>query len=376
MRLYKMELYKLCHKKIFLIGAVCIIVIMSIFFAMKVSEEYAYVDGVTYEGYRAVQINRQITEEFKGVITDEKVEKIVEKYGFPSKVVYDYGGFRDSNFLNDWVVKYLSDGYLRDWDDYKVATCTYPIADTDLGAAMEKTGEDIVLEYSSGWEVFGDFIQIGLILGSILTIFSISPVFAGEEQSKMLPLLFTAQDGKGKDIIAKMAAAITVSLGIWFGVVMLDFTLCGAVFGLDGGNCMVGTTDIVFLNPARPATMIKVSDFIVITLLYSLLGTLLLCAETICISAGFRSSFHAVVNAALCYMAPFLLWMFMALAGGPWLIRMIIWVYMYASPFYLEMYQVYFDMYSIRPYVEIVAAVLFVYCMIQACRKYRRQQDK
>lgn len=376
MRLYKMELYKLCHKKIFLIGAVCTIAIMSIFFAMKVSEEHAYVDDAAYEGYRAVQINRQITEEFKGVITDEKVKKIVEKYGFPSEVVYDYGWLRDSNFLNLWVFTYLSDGEFRGWDYFKAATCTYPIADTDLGAAMEKTGEDIILEYSNGWEVFLDFIQFGFILGSILTIFSISPVFAGEEQTKMLPLLFTAQDGKGKDIIAKIAAAFTVSLGIWLGIVMLNFVLCGAVFGFDGGECMIGTTKIVFLNPAISATMIKVSEFIVITLLYSLLGTLLLCAETICISAGLRTSFHAVVNAAICYLVPFLLWMFMALAGGPWLVRMILRVYMYASPLYLEMYQVYFEMYSIRPYVEITAAVLFVYCMIQAYRKYRRQQDK
>lgn len=376
MRLYKMELYKLCHKKIFMIGSVCIFAIMSFFFAMKVSEEHAYVDGVTYEGYRAVRINRQITEEFKGVVTDEKVEKIAEKYGFPSEVVYDYGGFRDSNFLNAWVVKYLSDAYLYDWDNYKAATCTYPIADTHLGAAMEKTGEDIILEYSNGWEVFLDFIQIGLILGSILTISSISSVFAGEGQTKMLPLLFTTADGKGKDTVAKIAAAFTVSLGIWLGVVMLDFILCGAVFGFDGGNCMIGTTKIVLLNPAISATMIKVRDFIVIVLLYSLLGTLLLCAETICISAGFYSSFHAVVNSAVCYGMPFLLWMFMSLAGGPWLIRLIIWVYMYVSPMYLEMYQAYFDMYGIRHYIEAVAVVIFVYCIIRAYRKYTRKQDR
>lgn len=376
MRLYKTELYKLCHKKIFMIGTICIIAILSFFFYIRVSEEYAYVDGITYSGYRAVQINREITEEFKGVVTDEKVEKIIEKYGYPSEVVYDYGGFRDSNFLNAWVTEYLTDGYLRNFDDYKAPTCTYPIADTDLGTVMEKTGGDIILEYSKGWEIFLDFIQIGLILGSILTISVVSPVFAGEGQTKMLPLLFTSINGKGKDTVAKIAAAFTVSLGIWLGIVAFDLILCGAVFGFDGGDCLIGTTNIIWLNPAKPSTMIKVRDFIVIVLLYSLLGTLLLCAETICISAGFHSSFHAVVNAALCYGAPFLLWIFMLLAGGPWLVRMMIWVYMYASPLYLEMYQVYFDMYSIRHIVEGIAAVIFIYCMIRAYRKYKRQQDR
>lgn len=376
MRLYKMELYKLCHKKIFMIGTVCIVAILCFFFYLKVSDEHAYVNGVTYNGYRAVQVNKEITEEFKGVVTDEKVEKIIEKYGYPSEVVYDYGGFRDANFLNGWVAEYLTDGYLRDYDDYKVPTYTYPVAETDLGTVMEKTGEDIILEYGKGWEIFLDFIQIGLILGSILTISVISAVFAGEGQTKMLPLLFTSVDGKEKDTIAKIAAAFTVSLGIWLGIVALDLILCGAIFGFDGGDCLIGTTKIVFLNPARPSTLIKVSDFLVIVLLYSLLGTLLLCAETMCISAGFRSSFHAVVNAALCYGAPFLLWMFMLFAGAPWLIRMMIWVYMYASPLYLEMYQVYFDIYSMRNIVEGVAAIIFVYCMIRAYRKYMKQQDR
>lgn len=66
MKLYKMELYKLCHRKIVIAGAFCMIGILLFFFVMKVSDEWAYVDGITYRGYEAVQVNRQITEEFKG----------------------------------------------------------------------------------------------------------------------------------------------------------------------------------------------------------------------------------------------------------------------------------------------------------------------
>ncbi|MCM1038582.1 MAG: hypothetical protein NC434_04600 [Ruminococcus sp.] len=374
MRLYKMELYKLCHKKLLIIGTACIMAIMLFFFAMKVSEEWSCVDGVTYTGYQAVQVNRQITEEFKGVITDEKVEKIVERYGLPKQVIYDYGGFRDANFLTAWVTEYLTDAYLRNWDDYKAPTYVYPLADTQLGEVMRGIGGDILLEYSNGWAVFLDFMQIGLLLGSILTIFGVSAVFAGEGQRKMLPLLFTTPHGKRKDIFAKMAAAFSVSAGIWLGIVALDFILCGVVFGFDGWNCVIGTTKIEFLDPARSITLLKAGDFIVIALLYSLLGALLLCAETICISACFKSSFQAVVGAAICWGAPVLTWLFTVFSRF-WLLGMITWLYRYASPIYLQMYQSFYDMYHVRHYVQTIAVVLFVCCMVQAYRKYKRQQD-
>ena len=160
MRLYKAELYKLCHRKIFVIGSACVIGIMLFFFTVWVSEEWAYVDGITYQGYEGIKVNRKITEEFEGVLTDDKVNDIIEKYGFPQKVIQDYGGFRDANFLNAWVVEYLSDGYFRNFDDIKVASRTYPIGETLLGEASQKSGREIILEYSNGWNVFLQFMQV------------------------------------------------------------------------------------------------------------------------------------------------------------------------------------------------------------------------
>ncbi len=79
MKLYRMELYKLCHRKIVYAGTIFLTVVLLLFYSMKISEEWAYVDGVLYEGFEAIQKNREITEEFKGLLTDEKVDAIVEK---------------------------------------------------------------------------------------------------------------------------------------------------------------------------------------------------------------------------------------------------------------------------------------------------------
>ncbi|MBD5492883.1 MAG: ABC transporter permease, partial [Lachnospiraceae bacterium] len=189
MRLYKMELYKLCHRKIFVIGVICVIGILLISFCAYVADEIATVDGIRYTGFKAAQVNRRITEEFRGVLTDEKVEKIVEKYGFPQMVEEGWNYFRDGNFLNYFVLDYLSDGYMRSWTgDYKVAQNVYPIADSDLGAVKEITGQEIILEYYQGWNTFLNVMPIGMILGSILILFGISVIFANERQTKMLQL--------------------------------------------------------------------------------------------------------------------------------------------------------------------------------------------
>ena len=52
------------------------------------------------------------------------------------------------------------------------------------------------LEYTTGWKVFGELLQFGLILGSIMIICVISGIFAEESQTKMLPLIFTTVEGK------------------------------------------------------------------------------------------------------------------------------------------------------------------------------------
>lgn len=376
MRLYKAELYKLCHRKIFVIGSACVIGIMLFFFTVWVSEEWAYVDGITYQGYEGIKVNRRITEEFEGVLTDDKVNDIIEKYGFPQKVIQDYGGFRDANFLNAWVVEYLSDGYFRNFDDIKVASRTYPIGETLLGEASQKSGREIILEYSNGWNVFLQFIQVGMILGGILIVFSLAGIFAGEGQTKMLSVIFTTKEGRSKDIMAKYAAAFTVAAGVWCMIVIMGLVLCGLVYGFGGLDCMIGTTKIVFLNTNRTVTMQRVGSFVITVLLFSLLGILLLCAVTLCISARFRSVFHAVVSAALYFAAPILIWLLIFSRGFGGIVRIItslLWYLLYATPFYLIQYGTFIDIYQIRYVIGGIALSAFTYCAVSAYRSYQKQ---
>lgn len=376
MRLYKMELYKICHRKLFTIGAVCAAALTFLFFLVLVSGEETYVNGITYQGYRAVQADREITEEFRGLLTDEKAEKIIETYGFPQRVEKYEAYYRDANFLNGYVEKYLSDGYYRRYDDYVPASSVYPLAESEVGKAAAVLGKEVVMEYSRGWTAFFDILVIGLVIGSIVIIFSISIVFANESQSKMLQLLFTTKEGKRTDIYAKIAAAYTVSLGVWSGVVILDFLLCGMVYGFDGLDCMIGTTEAMGISLYRPLSMLSVGVFLVITLFRSLLGVLLLCSVTIYISARFQSCFHAVVNAALCWMAPVLMWFLIGIFKGGLIIRIIrsiILCLIHASPVYLVRFDSIMDCYRSWRALALLSAAGIIFYTVRAYREYKRK---
>lgn len=370
MRLYRMELYKLCHRKVFIIGSGCVIAILIVLFLTKLWEEEAYVNGVTYYGYQAVQINRKITEEFKGTISDEKAEKIIEKYGFPHEAKEYHGYYVDANFLTRWVTEYLSDGYFYGWDNYQIPTYLKAIEETELQEIMEVTGEEIILEYSDGWIVYGELLTLGHILGSILILFGISIVFANEGQTKMLPLLFTTKEGKGKDIFAKIAAAFTVAIGVWIGITVLAFLLCSIVYGLDGLKCLTGISKMVrFINLYySPVSVIPVSSFLMVVVFRSFLGIMLLCSMTVYISACYRSSFHAVISASICWMLPILL---LILFGN--IVRLpIIWLLVYASPIYSVLYDSLVDVYQIWIILAWISAAWMMIGIINSYRRYRK----
>ncbi|MDE7322360.1 MAG: hypothetical protein K2N73_06445 [Lachnospiraceae bacterium] len=308
MRLYKMELYKICSKKIFIVSALAAIIIMLLYFGSFVIGAETTIDGVKYTGYQAVKKDREITEEFKGVLTDEKVTQIIEKFGFPSGVRQNYNTFLEKNYLNNFVMREFSDGYFHGWDDYHAGTCTYPIAETDLGKASEAVRKILVLEYSYGWNVFNSVIEIGCILGIFLMLFTISPVFSEENHINMRQILFTTKEGKTRDITAKIMAGMTVAVGLYAIIFIVDFMLVWCVFGLDGRNCLykwvMEENFVRNWNNYNNISTMYVKDFVWLVIVFCFLGMVEAAAIILYFSAHSGSPFQSVITSALCLFAP------------------------------------------------------------------------
>lgn len=385
MQLYKMELYKIFHRKIFWIGILAILGLMFVYFWFaEVGDERCVIDGRSHSGYEAVQMNKKITEEYAGTVTDEKINQIVDKYGLPSELNESMPGWKDGNYLNDFVTRFFTNG---SWENGVKPTVRYRLKDTGLWKAYKEYNENIdsksekndkkqmkteilsmwkfkpTLEYTTGWKVFGELLQFGLILGSIMIICVISGIFAEESQTKMLPLIFTTVEGKRKDTSAKVLASFTITVLLYAGITGSAWGLCKIVYDLKGGYNLTG----VVISGSMWKTVDKVPFFSYLSVLL-ILGTLAflsLNAITLCISAYQDSMFGAVVATAICWAIPLLVRIFF---DG------LVWILVDSMPMFLIMQVNLNDIYSIWYVVAVIAVGMLAVFLTKGILHYKVKQ--
>lgn len=385
MQLYKMELYKIFHRKIFWIGILAILGLMFVYFWFaEVGDERCVIDGRSYSGYEAVQMNKKITEEYAGTVTDEKINQIVDKYGLPSELNESMPGWKDGNYLNDSVTRFFTNG---SWENGVKPTVRYRLKDTDLWKAYKEYNENIdsksekndkkqmkteilsmwkfkpTLEYTTGWKVFGELLQFGLILGSIMIICVISGIFAEESQTKMLPLIFTTVEGKRKDTSAKVLASFTITVLLYAGITGSAWGLCKIVYDLKGGYNLTG----VVISGSMWKTVDKVPFFsyLSVLLIFGMLAFLSLNAITLCISAYQDSMFGAVVATAICWAIPLLVRIFF---DG------LVWILVDSMPMFLIMQVNLNDIYSIWYVVAVIAVGMLAVFLTKGILHYKVKQ--
>ena len=385
MQLYKMELYKIFHRKIFWIGILAILGLMFVYFWFaEVGDERCVIDGRSHSGYEAVQMNKKITEEYAGTVTDEKINQIVDKYGLPSELNENMPGWKNGNYLNDFVTRFFTNG---SWENGVKPTERYRLKDTDLWKDYKEYNENIdsksekndkkqmkteilsmwkfkpTLEYTTGWKVFGELLQFGLILGSIMIICVISGIFAEESQTKMLPLIFTTVEGKRKDTSAKVLASFTITVLLYAGITGSAWGLCKIVYDLKGGYNLTG----VVISGSMWKTVDKVPFFSYLSVLL-ILGTLAflsLNAITLCISAYQDSMFGAVVVTAICWAIPLLVRIFF---GG------FVWILVDSMPMFLIMQVNLNDIYSIWHVIAVIAVGVLAVSLTKGILHYKVKQ--
>lgn len=385
MQLYKMELYKIFHRKIFWIGILAILGLMFVYFWFaEVGDERCVIDGWSYSGYEAVQMNKKITEEYAGTVTDEKINQIVDKYGLPSELNENMPGWKNGNYLNDFVTRFFTNG---SWENGVKPTERYRLKDTDLWKAYKEYNENIdsksekndkkqmkteilsmwkfrpTLEYTTGWKVFGELLQFGLILGSIMIICVISGIFAEESQTKMLPLIFTTVEGKRKDTSAKVLASFTITVLLYAGITGSAWGLCKIVYDLKGGYNLTG----VVISGSMWKTVDKVPFFsyLSVLLILGMLAFLSLNAITLCISAYQDSMFGAVVATAICWAIPLLVRIFF---GG------FVWILVDSMPMFLIMQVNLNDIYSIWHVIAVIAVGVLAVSLTKGILHYKVKQ--
>lgn len=156
MRLYKTELLNF-YNKIFKIGILVVTGLILLYFCFaEVGGEIATVDGKFYSGYEAVQINRKITKEFEGDLTDEKVNQIIEKYGLPAKIEENMPGGEMEIF------KRFCYRIFYQWCVGKRCTSTekYSLEETELGKFYDEIGKHLIWHIQEDGKYLSKFFSL------------------------------------------------------------------------------------------------------------------------------------------------------------------------------------------------------------------------
>ena len=306
MTLYKMELYRILHRKTVWILFGVMLVWLAAFFGLEAVEgEHSKLDGKVFYGYDAIQMDREITEEYKGILTDADAGSIIEQYGFPGEVVEGYGSWMDENYLNGFVTEYLSDGYFAGWDDYKVAQNVEPLEDSVLGGYVEKDGDGVEFAYVKGWEKFLEMSQMAGWFLSVWLIITLAPLFCEEKQNRMTAIIFTTERGRSADITARISAAFTVAASSYLLVNALVFLLCGEVFGFDGGTMKTGI--VLGMRGFYSLSHWNITKFTGVYIFTAFCAVLMLTGVIVFVSSKSDTTVRSMLCAALIWVLPIVL---------------------------------------------------------------------
>lgn len=316
MRLFKSELYKIANRRIVKI-CMAVIIFIQLFFLLVtgIYGRGTVINGKTYKGFQAIRMDRQITEEFEGEITDEKVQAIIEKYGFVKFDGEEY--LEEYNYLNNFLFENgLTDGNIKSWEDYVNPSQVIPLKETAMGMLAEHENVTFTLQYTKGWRFYLSWGSMGAILACLFIIITLSSVFAEEYSLKTANILLTTVHGKRQDVVMKIAAAFVFAVGSFAVIRLSTFLMCGICFGFGGLDALAGTvTGMRYSDPQAMFNIctITIGQFFLLMTLLGLIAVLMVTAFVIFASAVSRSSFVALIYGLLFFGLPGGVWIFLSM---------------------------------------------------------------
>ena len=176
----------------------------------------------------------------------------------------------------------------------------------------------------------------------------------------MLPLIFSTEEGRRKDVPAKILASFTFTIFIFMWFVLVNLVLCWMIYGLKGFENI--SWMVLSQHMLQPVLFLK---YLGILLGLAFQALLSLCAITLCVSVYQDSSFGAVIIAAVCWGLPVLIRMFF---GG------IIWLIVDSMPIFLVMPGIVNDIYEVWYIVLGINICFAIGCLVKGLVSYKTKQ--
>lgn len=310
MRLYKMELYKLLHRKIVIFLSVIMLLWMGVYFVAEIiGSERTTLEDETYYGFQAIEIDRQIAKEYEGVLTDESVRDIIKTYGLPTEMIQNIG-WNPINYVTRFITEHLTNAYAYNWEEYQLPTEVYSIADSALKEFYHNGQVDF--GYAEGWDKFFEFSNMGLEMIFVWLIIVIAPIFCEERQQKTYPLIVTTELGRSTAITAKIAAAFTLANILYFLFMIVVVILFQGVYGILDVDMPTGV--VLGYDAFWTVANKTILEFFAINLFTFWVAIMMLTAISLWVSAKVKTVFLSILISLFIFIVPVIL---QAMVGNP-----------------------------------------------------------
>lgn len=246
--LAKLEIYKLVRKQSFWLS----LLIMLAFFAetylswMNSTEAILAKDGTLLKGLAAGRQDKEISEAYQGIMTDDVVEQILrnERYNEAQMeelwILYNSEKSTYVSAVNRLVGYYFLRMDITEGEVYD--TWGYRYGEEELykiGDVFPESALPLYYEYSVPWGGTLESIISCIFLLNVFLIIGISPIFSEERTQNMNQLLFTSKFGRRKCFWAKAGVAYVLSSALAFGVILLLLLITLSIYGTTGLACSI-----------------------------------------------------------------------------------------------------------------------------------------
>ena len=286
--LIKFELRKILTKRFSLIS-IAVVLLFSFILAFSAFQGMHAFDGKSTEGggKSAVEIDKAIAAKYEGILTDEKVQKIMTEF----KPTYDLQGMN---------AKYL---YLNALQSATFSRFSDMDGNWNGLSVSDVFGDgEIKIGYINGWlNTSQNMVKVFIVL-SLIIILLIAPVFSSE-YSGVDNIILTSRYGKTKCAAAKVTASLLASIFITLFVSAFNLIVAFAVYGKEGLDCSILFAPLGFVEGYIPfnitcGTLLKYQILLAFSSAISVTGITLL------LSALCKSQMIAFVLSAAVHLMP------------------------------------------------------------------------
>ena len=290
-KLILFELRKVFSKRLSLIVLVGILLFSVLISFSTYQNKYAF-DGVSAEGSgkTAVEIDKEIAAKYEGILTDEKVQQMMNDFAPTSDLHGLNAAYIYQNAMQSAAFSRFSD-LNANWNGLSVS---------DVFG-----NEEIKIGYVDGWlSTSKNMVRVFIVL-ALAVIIMLAPIFSGEYEG-VDNIILTSKYGKTKCATAKVAAGILTAILTTALVAAFNLLLALIFYGTEGLDCSILFAPSDYAEGFIPfnitcGTLLKYQILLAFTCTLSVTGITLL------ISAISKNQIVAFVASMAIFLFPVLL---------------------------------------------------------------------